>query len=144
MNFVQAVIIPDQGVVLKELANLLGALSHPHRIRIVEELREGEMDVNSLQQILGISHSSVSQNLSVLRAHRLVEERREGRRVIYRLRERRLAVWLLEGLDFIEGERAVTEQIRSAVESVRSLWSADGKPPARSQPADGSERDQER
>lgn len=118
--------IPGRAVVLKELANLLGALSHPHRIRIVEELSGGEMDVNSLQQLLGISHSSVSQNLSVLRSHRLVQERREGRRVIYKLREPKLASWLVEGLDFIEGEHSVGEEIRSAVESVRLMWRRDG------------------
>lgn len=90
------------------------------------------MDVNSLQQILGISHSSVSQNLSVLRSHRLVQERREGRRVIYKLREPKLATWLVDGLDFVEGEHSVSEQIRGAVESVRSIWSA--SPPTRLRP----------
>jgi DNA-binding transcriptional ArsR family regulator len=104
------------------LSNLLNALAHPHRIRIIEELRDREMDVNSIQQILGTSHSSVSQNLSVLRAHRLVRERREGRRVIYSLRQPDLAPWLLDGLKFLESDLTVTDQIRGAVESARSAW----------------------
>ena len=80
------------------------------------------MDVNSLQQVLEISHSAVSQNLSILRAHRLVRERRDGRRVIYALADPRLAGWLLDGLSFIEMEIRQGEEVRSAVETVRSLW----------------------
>lgn len=89
----------------------------------MEELRAVEMDVNSLQQILGISHSSVSQNLAVLRAHRLVQERREGRRVIYSLTHASLAEWLLDGLAFLETGIAYGDKVRGAVETVRALWS---------------------
>ena len=35
-------------LVTKQLGDFLGVLSHPHRIRIIEELRDGEKDVNSL------------------------------------------------------------------------------------------------
>ncbi|MSQ97144.1 MAG: ArsR family transcriptional regulator [Gemmataceae bacterium] len=77
--------MPHRNLVAKELAGFLGVLSHPHRIHIIEELRDGERDVNSLQAALGISHSGVSQHLMLLRAHRLVNERRQGRRVFYHL-----------------------------------------------------------
>lgn len=104
---------------------MLGALSHPHRIRIVEELKSGEMDVNSLQRVLEISHSGVSQNLAVLRAHRLVRERKDGRRVIYSLSDAGLAAWLLEGLRFLEGEIEQSEQVRTAVVAVREIWGSE-------------------
>ncbi len=80
------------------------------------------MDVNSLQQILAISHSSVSQNLSVLRSHRLVQERRAGRHVIYSLCQPKLAGWLTEGLQFLEGELAMQGEMREAVETARQMW----------------------
>jgi DNA-binding transcriptional ArsR family regulator len=117
--------IPHRALIARELAGLLGALSHPHRIRIVEELKSGEMDVNSLQRVLEISHSGVSQNLAVLRAHRLVRERKDGRRVIYSLSDAGLASWLLEGLRFLEGEIEQSEQVRSAAEVVRRIWGSD-------------------
>lgn len=106
----------------------MGALAHPHRVHIIEELRVRELDVNSLQQILGISHSGVSQNLAVLRAHRLVQERREGRRVIYSLTQPLLADWLLGGLQFLEGEVALVEQMRGAVETARLVWQGEPVP----------------
>lgn len=37
------------------MAKLLGVLAHPNRIRIMEELRDGDHDVSSLQAALGIS-----------------------------------------------------------------------------------------
>jgi DNA-binding transcriptional ArsR family regulator len=119
--------IPQRLTIARGLAEFLGALSHPHRILIVEELKAKEMDVNSLQQVLGIPHSAVSQNLAILRSHHLVRERKEGRRVIYALADARLAGWLLEGLDFLERELAGAEQLRSAVATVKSIW-GDGEP----------------
>ncbi len=80
------------------------------------------MDVNSLQQILGISHSAVSQNLAVLRSHHLVRERRDGRRVIYSLPAPALAGWLMDGIQFLEGQLTDTEKMRSVVDDVRDLW----------------------
>ncbi len=101
---------------------MLGALSHPHRIRIVEELRTVELDVNSIQQILGISHSAVSQNLAVLRAHRLVRERREGRRVFYSLTHPALAVWLVEAIAFLSSGVEESERVREAAQAVKAIW----------------------
>jgi DNA-binding transcriptional ArsR family regulator len=105
------------------MASLLGVLAHPHRVRIIEELRNGELDVNSLQDILGVSHSRVSQHLSVLRSHRIVTERREGRHVFYRLLHTGLAKWLLDGLVFLSHEQQMNREIREAVETTLQIWS---------------------
>lgn len=114
--------MPHRALVTKELADFLGVLSHPHRIRIIEELREGEHDVNSLQVALGISHSGVSQHLMVLRAKRLVSERREGRRVFYQLPQPDLAIWLLEGTRFLERGTAEANDLRKAIGKIRKEW----------------------
>lgn len=115
--------MPVRATVSKELASLFGVLGNPHRVRLVEELREAEVDVNGLQRALGISHSSVSQHLAVLRAHRIVTERREGRHVYYRLTQSELAEWVRTGLDFIERDLNQEHEIRTAVEQVRVIWS---------------------
>lgn len=115
--------MPARHLVTKELSKLLGVLSHAHRIQIVEELRNEEKDVNSLEEILGISHARVSQHLALMRSHRLVVERREGRRVFYHLAQPELAVWLLDGLQFIEQDINTAQDIRKAVKQVKNLWS---------------------
>jgi DNA-binding transcriptional ArsR family regulator len=114
--------MPVRVVATREMAALLGAIAHPHRIRIIEELRNGEMDVNTLQGLLEVSHSRVSQHLSVLRWHHVVVERREGRHVFYRLVNPRLASWLVDGLSFVAEQAGAREDVRDAVEKTREIW----------------------
>lgn len=115
--------MPYRSVVSRELAELMGVLSHPHRLRIVEELRAGELDVGALKDLLGTTQSAVSQQLALLRAHRIVVERREGRHVYYHLRQPELAAWLLDGLAYIGGHDADSEQLRRDVARARADWS---------------------
>lgn len=114
--------MPFRKLVVKELSDLLKALAHPHRLQIVEELGDREMDVNTLQEALGVSHSNVSQHLAVLRAHRIVAERREGRSVFYHLKHPELAKWLLEALNFLTEEQSNADEIRQAIDSAREVW----------------------
>jgi ArsR family transcriptional regulator len=68
-------------------AEFFKALAHPARITILELLRSGEMTVSELQERLEIDPSSVSQQLSILRAHNIVEGRRTGSNVYYTVRD---------------------------------------------------------
>ena len=68
-------------------AEFFKALAHPTRISILEHLRAGEMSVNELQTKLEIESSGVSQQLAVLRNRNIVETRKEGTSVYYRVRD---------------------------------------------------------
>jgi DNA-binding transcriptional ArsR family regulator len=68
-------------------AELFKALAHPARIRILELLRSGEKSVTELQLGLGIEGSSVSQQLAILRMKNLVDTRKSGNLIYYRLRD---------------------------------------------------------
>jgi DNA-binding transcriptional ArsR family regulator len=114
--------MPHRTIVTKELAELFGVLSHPHRIRIIEELQSGEKDVTTLASVLGVAASTVSQHLSLLRGHRLIVERKQGRSVFYHLRVPELASWLMDGLKFAGPFQAEAEEFRSAVEKARQQW----------------------
>ena len=113
--------MPYRAIVAKELAEMLGVLAHPHRIRIIEELRDGERDVKSIQAVLGITHSGVSQHLMALRARRLVSERRQ---VFYRLRQPELATWLTEAMHFLEDSVAAA-QLHKAIKRTRAAWATE-------------------
>jgi len=117
--------MPHRVLVTKELAEFLSVLSHPHRIRIIEELRDAECNVNSLQKALGISHSGVSQHLMQLRSHRLVSERREGRHVFYKLRQPEIASWLMEATRFLEQETVAAAELRKAIDKTRKGWATE-------------------
>lgn len=68
-------------------AEFFKALAHPLRIRILELLAEGDKNVNELQTLIGSEGSSVSQQLTVLRAKNIVSGTKEGNKVIYTLRD---------------------------------------------------------
>lgn len=59
------------------------ALGHPIRIAILEYLREGPRSVGELQGLTGVSGSSISQQLAVLRGQGIVVAEREGTTVRY-------------------------------------------------------------
>jgi DNA-binding transcriptional ArsR family regulator len=115
--------MPARQLISGKMAEFLSAIAHQHRIRIIEELYAGEQNVNSLQAILGTSHSVVSQHLSILRANRVVKQRKEGTQVYYQLIQPELANWLLQGLSYLGGVLQSDEAVRSAIKEVKTLWS---------------------
>ncbi len=114
--------MPYRLLAAKELAEFLRALAHPRRIQILEELRKNELDVASLAELTDLAHSSVSQHLMVMRAHRVVVERRVGRRVLYRLRSEQLAEWLVQGMEFLRPMDQQADEVRKAIKRARSKW----------------------
>jgi DNA-binding transcriptional ArsR family regulator len=60
-------------------------LADATRVRIVLALRDGELSVNRLAEILHKSPAAVSQHLAKLRLARIVTTRREAQRVFYQL-----------------------------------------------------------
>lgn len=60
-------------------------LASPHRLEILELLAQGERTVESLARELGLSLANTSQHLQALRQASLVESRKEGLYVYYRL-----------------------------------------------------------
>ena len=68
-------------------AEIFQALAHPTRIAIVEALRNGEMTAGGLIDKLELEQANASQHLSVLRAKRVVANRKVGNQVFYSLRD---------------------------------------------------------
>ncbi len=79
--------MPTIGELQTFKADFFRALGHPVRIRLVEELGQGERTVAELQQALGIPQPLVSQQLAVLRGRELVSTRKSGANVVYALRD---------------------------------------------------------
>lgn len=71
----------DHGRAVLEIA---AALADANRLRIVACLRDGELCVCQINELLDIAPSTVSKHLSILRSAGLVESRKEGRWVHYR------------------------------------------------------------
>lgn len=68
-------------------AEILKAVAHPLRLRIVAILARGETHVTALARRLGAGQAIVSQQLRILRSHRLVGATRVNGFATYRLLE---------------------------------------------------------
>jgi ArsR family transcriptional regulator len=72
------------------VAEVLKAVAHPLRLRIVAILCQGEEHVSALAEKVGASQAIVSQQLRILRSHGLVAASRANGFARYRLVEQNL------------------------------------------------------
>ena len=80
-----------QPPVYQAKAELFRILGHPVRVRTLELLRDGERTVGGLQEALGLDSSGTSQHLGLLRKNGILESRREGTSVYYRIKDPRVS-----------------------------------------------------
>lgn len=96
-------------------ANLFRVLGHPARVRILELLGEGERSVGALQAELGLESGGTSQHLTALKQVGLVESRREGTSVFYRVSDERVFELLEAGRALVtrhlEEQRSVLQEL---------------------------------
>ncbi len=68
-----------------QFARVAKAMSNGNRLEILEFLAQGEHSVDALAKATGLSVANTSQHLQLLRQHGLVETRKQGQKVYYRL-----------------------------------------------------------
>jgi DNA-binding transcriptional ArsR family regulator len=73
--------------VLNKAADVIKVVGHPDRLRILEALEEGEQSVGDIQELLDLPQAIVSQHLAKMRGWGIVEPRRDGIHVFYRIVE---------------------------------------------------------
>lgn len=66
-------------------ADLCQMLSNPTRLKIIEKLKNGENTVGELVSEIGVRQANLSQHLAELRKRDLVEARKEGANVYYKI-----------------------------------------------------------
>ncbi len=84
---------------MEELADLLKAMAHPTRLQILAMLRRGELCVCHIENALGKRQPYISQQLMVLRDAGVVESRKDGLQVYYRIVDERVEHLLNAVLD---------------------------------------------
>lgn len=70
---------------MREFMAVTKALADESRTRVVMFLREGELCVCQIIEMLGLAPSTVSKHMDILHQAGLVESRKEGRWIYYRL-----------------------------------------------------------
>jgi len=72
-------------------ARLIAVLANPKRLHILDSLSDRERTVSELAEELGLAQATTSQHLAVMRKAGVVETRKEGNFVFYRLADPRIA-----------------------------------------------------
>lgn len=74
------------------VAGQLTLLANPRRLLILCKLAEGECSVGTLQDTLDLGQSALSQHLAKLRAGCVVDTRRQGQTIFYRIADPKMQV----------------------------------------------------
>ena len=74
----------------QRMAEFFGTLGDPNRWRILSALASGERRVGDLAASVDMTESAVSHQLRILRSHRLVKYRRQGRNVYYSMADKHI------------------------------------------------------
>jgi rhodanese-related sulfurtransferase len=97
--------------IYEQFARVGKALASPSRLELLDLLGQGERSVEPLASACGLSVANASQHLQALYAARLVESRRDGQRVLYRLADPSVAaLW--------QALRATAEQQLAELDAV--------------------------
>lgn len=97
----------------KGFAEVAKAAAHPHRLALLEQLAQGERNVDALADKVGLAIANASQHLQSMRRAGLVAARREGKFTLYRLSDNSV-------LDLLDAIGRVAERNVAEVQQVVS------------------------
>ena len=111
---------------MRELLAATKALSDPNRVRALMALQASELCVCQIIELLSLAPSTVSKHMAVLGQARLVETRKEGRWVYYRLPENPDPL-LGRAIEWVRAATADDEQILADAKAIGAIKRTDKK-----------------
>jgi len=96
--------------VYEQFARIGKALASARRVELIDLLCQGERSVEMLARTTGMTVTNTSQHLQTLRAARLVEARKEGTKVLYRVADEAVCRFFLELCELARGRLAEVDQ----------------------------------
>jgi DNA-binding transcriptional ArsR family regulator len=90
--------------VAEQVAALFRTFSDASRVQLVFALAEQELNVGTLAHLVGISESGVSYHMRGLRQMKLVDARRDGKEVYYRLKDEHIKALFQQGVRHVQDE----------------------------------------
>lgn len=98
---------------LEQKAEFLKALAQPTRLKILELLKDGERCVCDIFPAIGEQQSNVSRHLQLMKRAGVLASRKDGLRVLYRIKDETITR-LLEDVDLLIGRAGSPKERRSA------------------------------
>lgn len=92
--------IPEEEI-LYDLADLFKIFGDTTRIKILYALRESELCVCDIAQVLNMTQSAISHQLKILKQSKLVKYRRDGKTIFYSLADSHVLTIIDQGMEHL-------------------------------------------
>ena len=110
---------------MRDILNITKALSDRNRLRALMALADEELCVCRIIELLGLAPSTVSKHMYILRQARLVEARKTGRWVHYRVSDRDAPKPAKEAIEWARNNLADDPQIRRDTRKLKRILKID-------------------
>ena len=108
-----------------EFLNITKALAEENRVRILLALEVEELCVCQIIELLELAPSTVSKHMSILRQARLVEGRKDGRWMYYRLADASAPTEVKEAIAWVKKSLSPNERIREDANRLKEILKID-------------------
>ena len=108
-----------------EFLNITKALAEENRLRILLALEVEELCVCQIIELLELAPSTVSKHIYVLRQARLVEGRKDGRWMYYRLADESASAQVSEAIAWLKKSLSPSERIREDAKRLKEILKID-------------------
>jgi DNA-binding transcriptional ArsR family regulator len=108
-----------------ELLSITKALAEQNRVRILLALEGQELCVCQIIELLDLAPSTVSKHVAVLRQARLVDGRKDGRWMYYRLADESAPTEVKEAIAWVKKSLSRNERIREDVNRLKEILKID-------------------
>ena len=106
---------------LRDLMAVTKALSDENRVRIVMFLTDGELCVCQIIELLGLAPSTVSKHLSILKQSELIDSRKKGRWIYYRLPDDEVPPLVSEAIRWLRTSLSADKRILEDRKSLKKV-----------------------
>jgi ArsR family transcriptional regulator, arsenate/arsenite/antimonite-responsive transcriptional repressor len=110
---------------MREVLEITKALADGNRLRVLMALTGGELCVCQIVELLQLAPSTTSKHMSILRQARLVESRKEGRWMYYRLPDRDAPKAVKDAIAWVRRHLAQSPQIARDRKGLKRILSMD-------------------
>ena len=110
---------------MRSFMNITKALSDENRIRTLLALRDGELCVCQITELFGLAPSTISKHLSILSQAGLVDSRKEGRWIYYKLPGKAAPVEVREAIDWVEKSLYANPRVVEDQKTLKSILKQD-------------------
>jgi len=110
---------------MREFMAVLRALADENRVRAVAALQGRELRVCQIVELLGLANSTVSKHMAILKQARLVDSRKDGRWIYYRLTDEEVLPEAAEATELLIRSLARDDTIREDARRLKEILKID-------------------